>query len=214
MIVVLDWDGTLVDSAEAIVQCMRAAARDTGLPAPAPDAVRQIIGLGLPEAVRLLFPAAGEQRLAELGEAYASTYRARQGDLPPLFPGVQDTLEALLAAGYLLAVATGKSRRGLDRELHQRGLADCFQFTRCADETASKPSPLMLQEILREAGRDCAQAVMVGDTEFDMQMASRAGVRKVAVTYGAHSREQLLRWDPDLLVDEFSTILEWVSGSL
>ena len=212
MIIVLDWDGTLVDSADAIVQCMSDAAASVGLPVPSPTAVRQIIGLGLPEAVRSLFPAGEQEQLAELTSAYSHHYRARPGDLPPLFPGVEQTLAALLDAGYLLAVATGKSRRGLDRELQRRELGDLFQVTRCADETASKPDPQMLVEILDEAGFGANQAVMVGDTEFDMLMARRAGVRKIAVTYGAHSRLQLSRCEPDLLVDEFSTILDWVNG--
>jgi phosphoglycolate phosphatase len=210
LIIVLDWDGTLVDSADVIVQCMRDGAQSVGLVPPAPLDVRQIIGLGLPEAISALFPDVEPARMAQVGAAYSSNYR--QSGLPPLFSGVEDTLDGLLELGCLLAIATGKGRKGLDRELHRRGFEGRFHVTRCADETASKPDPRMLHEILQATGKRSEEAVMVGDTEFDMHMASRAGMRKVAVTYGAHSPAQLARCQPDLLVDEFSAILDWVSG--
>lgn len=212
MIIILDWDGTLVDSAGQIVATMQAAARDCGLQPKSSDAIRHIIGLGLPEAIEALYPGLEAARGAQLVESYSRIYRGSGMAPADFFHGVPETLEALLGEGYLLAVATGKSRRGLDRELGLRELGKMFHVTRCADETVSKPHPLMLQEILQYAGKSEQQAVMVGDTVFDMEMADRAGIRKVAVSYGAHPKETLLETRPDLLVDDFSTILDWVRG--
>jgi phosphoglycolate phosphatase len=210
MIIILDWDGTLVDSAGQIVATMQAAAKLCGLPTPGAAEVRHIIGLGLPEAIVSLYPEIDLARREQLRASYSQCYRDSGLAPAPFFPGVLDTLQALLARGYLLAVATGKSRRGLDRELQLRQLDALFHVTRCADETTSKPHPQMLQEILQYAGKSSDQAVMVGDTVFDMTMADRAGVSKVAVSYGAHPVAALSATAPDLLVDEFSTILEWV----
>ena len=211
MIIILDWDGTLVDSTAHIVKIMRRAAASTGLPVPAPDAVRHIIGLGLPEAVRCLYPDIDSHRVSELCEAYSHCYMNACESPPPLFPGVLEGLEQMRAEGLLLAIATGKSRRGLERELNARSMGEYFHISRCADETTSKPHPRMLREILKETGKSQREAVMVGDTLHDMKMARNAGVRAVAVTYGAHSREDLQAFEPDLLADDFCTILDWLN---
>jgi len=210
VIVVFDWDGTLVDSAGAIVCAMQQAARDVGLPPPTDDAVRFIIGLGLPEAVRHLYPQGDAAQWHALGQAYSRCYVEQTEQLPPLFPGALAALERLRADGFAVAVATGKSRRGLNRELAVRDMGHLFDLSRCADETRSKPHPLMLQEILADSGRHPREAVMVGDTLHDLQMAREAGVMEVAVSFGAHCRERLLDFGPDLLADDFCTILEWV----
>jgi phosphoglycolate phosphatase len=210
MIVILDWDGTLVDSAGQIVATMQAAARTCNLPAPSEDQIRHIIGLGLPEAIRSLFPRLDAAQVDALREAYAVCYRAAAMAPAPFFPGVTGTLRALLENGIELAIATGKSRRGLDRELRVRQLEGLFLATRCADESASKPDPLMLHQILQQVGKTPDQAVMVGDTVFDMDMARRANMKRIAVTYGAHPQSALADSAPNLLVDDFSTILDWI----
>jgi phosphoglycolate phosphatase len=211
MIIILDWDGTLVDSAGQIVATMQEAAIACALPPRNAAEIRHIIGLGLPEAIKFLYPELDAPQIQQMRDSYSVCYRESAALPPPFFPQVMETLEGMLARGYLLAVATGKSRAGLDRELSVRKLADLFHVTRCADETASKPDPLMLHQILHAADRRLDQAVMVGDTVFDMEMAQRAGMKKVAVTYGAHPQATLLATSPDLLVDDFSTILDWVA---
>ncbi len=130
---------------------------------------------------------------------------------PRLFPGVQETLRSLYDDGYLLAVATGKSRRGLERSLRDTGLLGVFHASRCADETCSKPDPQMLSEILEELQIPVEQSVMVGDTEFDMEMAQRATMDRVAVTYGAHDVEDLRRWEPCAYLNNFSELGAWLA---
>ncbi len=210
MIVILDWDGTLVDSAGQIVATMQAAASLCSLPACSDSEIRHIIGLGLPEAIKTLYPEQDQGQARRLQQAYSKCYRDAAMAPAPFFPGVMSTLQALLGHGLQLAVATGKSRRGLDRELQVRQLDDLFHATRCADESRSKPDPLMLRQILQQVGKTPEQAVMVGDTVFDMDMAQQAGMRKIAVSYGAHPESALIAASPDLLVDDFSTILEWI----
>ena len=210
MILILDWDGTLVDSASQIVATMQAAAGICGLECRGSDAIRHIIGLGLPEAIQSLYPDIEPLHVERMRDTYSRCYRDAGMEPAAFFPGVLESLESFLIQGYQLAVATGKSRRGLDRELQVRKLNTLFHVTRCADETFSKPHPRMLQEILQQAEKKPEQALMVGDTVFDMEMADRAGIKKVAVTYGVHSEAALCASRPDLLVDDFSTILDWV----
>ncbi len=210
MLVILDWDGTLVDSAGQIVATMQSAARRCKLPVRGGDAIRNIIGLGLPEAIRSLYPGLDTAQVDSLQRAYADCYRDAAPSPAPFFPKVESTLRGMLEQGFELAIATGKSRRGLDRELRVRQLEDLFRVTRCADESASKPDPLMLHQILQQLGKTAEQAVMVGDTVFDLKMARRANIKTIAVAYGAHSRSALLDCAPDLLVDDFSTILDWI----
>lgn len=210
MIVVFDWDGTLVDSTGAIVRAMQGAAREVGLPPVVDEAVRFIIGLGLPEAVQHLYPDAETAQRCALCAAYSRRYVEQTEQLPPLFSGAMAALERLRSDGFATAVATGKSRRGLERELAARAMHGYFDLTRCADETRSKPHPLMLQEILAGSGRRPDEAVMIGDTLHDLAMARAAGVRSVGVSFGAHSRNRLQGFGPDLLADDFCTILEWV----
>ena len=174
--VIFDWDGTLCDSIDQIVAAMQAAAQDVDLSPPPAAAVRDIVGLGLPQAVATLFPRLADGQRLALAEAYARQYVARDGGRVQLFAGALDTLHALRKRGLPLAVATGKSRRGLNRVLADLGLEDFFDATRCADETRSKPHPLMLQQIMAEQGVAAETVVMVGDTEYDLEMACKAGV--------------------------------------
>lgn len=208
---IFDWDGTLVDSIQKIVDAMQAGADEVGLVVPSAEAVRGIIGLGLPEAIASLYPDLEDPCLAAaLRQAYSDWYIRLEQVPSPMFEGVKETLDACREQGFMLAVATGKSRRGLDRILDQHGLTDYFDATRCADETASKPDPMMLREILLQLGAAPGQALMIGDSDFDMLMARNAGMQSVAVSYGAQSRERLLCCDPVHCIDEFIEFHGWV----
>ena len=205
-LLVFDWDGTLMDSESRIVASALAAARDLEGPRPTATQVRDIIGLGLPEAVRTLYPQATPAFHAAFMERYRHYFLEADPTPMPLFPGVPETLAELEAAGYLLAVATGKSRRGLERALDDVGLRQRFVATRCADESFSKPHPGMLLEILEATGCTAAHTVMIGDTEYDLGMARNAGVRSVAVAYGVHACERLLEFGPLGCIHSFAEL--------
>lgn len=212
-LVVFDWDGTLMDSEARIVSCIQAAARDAGIVAPSHEAARDIIGLGLAEAIARLFPAADEQALGRLVARYRHHWLGEQLAPAPLFDGARDVLRDLEAAGYLLAVATGKSRRGLDRVLDETGLRPHFVATRCADEAYSKPHPQMLLDILERVGMAPQQALVVGDTEYDMQMASSARVHAVGVSHGVHTPERLQRSGAITCFDQLTALPHWLAGA-
>jgi phosphoglycolate phosphatase len=206
-LVIFDWDGTLVDSRGVIVETMQAALDEAGFePLPA-SVCQQVIGLGLDEALRALLPQAGEADRARLREIYGRRFQRFGAADMPFFPGVENGLQGLLDQGRRLAVATGKSRRGLDRMLAEWRLEKAFQATRCADETASKPDPRMLSELLEVTGVAPGEAVMVGDTAFDMEMAQRLGMPRIAVTYGVHDRGRLAPWAPTAWADDFGEVL-------
>jgi phosphoglycolate phosphatase len=209
-LIVFDWDGTLMDSETQIVHSLFGAIADMQLEARSVDQCRNIIGLGLREAVTSLYP----DRDDAFAERFVERYRHhwfRISQDSELFPGARETLSVLKEAGFLLAIATGKARVGLDRVLHQTGLVEVFASTRCADETQSKPHPQMLQEILRELGVDAGQTLMVGDTEYDMDMARDAGVHPVAVSYGVHDRQRLMRSQPLVCLDTISELPDWLA---
>jgi len=168
--------------------------------------VQEIIGLGLTEAAFRLFPQATREQVFQLQTSYSQHYRAEDSAPCAFFPGVEETLQQLKAEGYQLAVATGKSRAGLDRVLLNLGMEDFFHNSRCADETLSKPHPLMLEELLTEFDLSAEAAVMVGDTEFDMEMAVNAGMPRIAVSYGAHHADRLRAFEPLACLDLFSGI--------
>ena len=209
-LLVFDWDGTLMDSAGAIAFSIQAASRDVGLPAPSNSEARHIIGLGLNEAIAALFPELPRADYAALVERYRHYYLARDTEIP-LFAGAAETIAALHGAGFLLAVATGKGRRGLDHVFEQTGLGPYFHTSRCADECFSKPHPCMLLEIMDELGVPQAKTLMIGDTSHDLQMASNAGVSSVGVSYGAHPREGLLALSPLVCADNFGELSRWLS---
>ena len=205
-LLIFDWDGTLCNSLERIAGCIRAAAEECDLLPPEPEAAREIVGLGLVEALEALFPGISMPQILAMRDSYSRHFVEQDAEPSPFFPGVEETLESLRDEGYWLAVATGKSRRGLNRVLKTRGLTEFFHASRCADETASKPHPLMLKELLAEFDLPPEQALMVGDTEFDMEMAVRANIPRIAVSYGAHSKERLNSYQPIACIDEFLTI--------
>ncbi len=211
-LLVFDWDGTLMDSESRIVNCMRAAIMDLGLALPADSCISNIIGLGLKEAICMLFPAADETMVKELTARYRHHFIFENSTPMPLFSGAKELLHALKAEGYLLAVATGKGRPGLDKALSNTGLDEVFHVTRCADEAFSKPHPDMLLQILDELGVQAADALMIGDTEYDMQMANSAGTAALAVSYGVHSMERLLQHEPEGCLAAISEVSDWLLG--
>ena len=211
-LLIFDWDGTLANSVGRIVEAMHVASDRMGFARCDDLAVKGIIGLGLPEAIRSLYPEIDDGALVEFRQHYADRYIALDAEPSPLFEGVAGTLQALRAEGYRLAVATGKARRGLDRVLKSHGWADYFDITRAADETASKPHPLMLEQILAYCDMRPEQALMVGDSSFDLQMARNAGMGSVAVSYGAQSIEMLRAFEPQLAIDHFPELHAWLSG--
>lgn len=211
MLFIFDWDGTLCDSTAKICRSMQQAAMDCQQPELSAEQVMEIIGLGLPEAIQSLVPGIADDAMHAMRDAYASRFVAADQNPCGLFPGVMETLKRLRADGHCLAVATGKARKGLNRVLENLDLGDYFDASRCADETASKPHPLMLNELLKQTSHEVARAVMVGDTEFDMEMARRAGMARIAVDYGAHHLDRLKAYDPVLCVSRFSQIGEWAS---
>ena len=179
-----------------------------GLPVPSDEAAANIIGLGLPQAMAQLFPEVPEQRRIELAQTYARHYVENESDTPALFPGALETLHQLRDRGLELAVATGKSRRGLNRILAKMDLTGFFEATRCADETRSKPHPQMLHELMEERQVEADRVVMVGDTEYDLEMAANAGVASVGVSFGVHSVERLQAHRPVAIVDELPQLLD------
>jgi len=210
-LLIFDWDGTLMDSVAHIVASMRAATAELGL-APRDDKqFSDIIGLGMREAINSLFPEQYDDAFAQtFTEAYRKYYFAE--DAPQaLFPNAENVLRDLHAQEYLLAVATGKSRRGLDKVLHETGLQDVFHASRCADETHSKPHPRMLLEILETTGVEPGNALMIGDTEYDLDMARQAGMHAVGVSYGVHDRERLQTLGPRHILDSIEELPDWLS---
>lgn len=209
-LLIFDWDGTLADSEAIIVQAMQTAIAELSLPARGADAIRDIIGLGLAEAVRRLYPRLPDATLRELATAYQHTYLAATTRPVPLFPGTTETLVTLRQAGYRLAVATGKSRRGLERALADSDLTTQFAATRCADETLSKPDPLMLRELLSELAVPVSAALMIGDSEHDIEMAGRAGVPALAVASGVHPADRLIQSGAIDCIDSVATLIDWL----
>ncbi|MGB0712986.1 MAG: HAD family hydrolase [Gammaproteobacteria bacterium] len=212
-LLVFDWDGTVVDSEGDIVACMQGAMVSCGLAPATRDDVRNIIGLGLIDACQRLMPEFEPSMHERVVQAYRRHWLSAERG-PALFPGVDVGLPALAEAGYTLAVATGKSRRGLDKGLDESGLRPVFADTRCADECASKPHPRMLLELMDVLGHAPARTLMIGDTEWDLLMARDAGCDSLAVSYGVHDRGRLQALGPRAVVDSFSDIPRWLGINL
>ncbi len=208
-LIVFDWDGTLMDSAGAIVACIQAAAADMGLAPPTEKKARHVIGLGLHEALRYALPELEEGRYEELADRYRRRYLSQDHELT-LFGGIAELIEELSAANILLGVATGKSRKGLDRAMAVSRLEGFFSATRCADECHSKPHPQMLQELMGEFGVVPEATLMIGDTTHDIEMAHSAGAGALAVSYGAHSRQDLKAVSPLHCADSVTELAEWL----
>lgn len=208
-LIVFDWDGTLADSTSMIVDCIRLASGEIGLPIPEKSVARNVIGLGLKEAVTKLFGDLSPGQYRELTAHYRSHYFQRDTDTM-LYDGVSEALTELNEQGYMLAIATGKGRNGLNQSLQHSGLADYFHATRCVDECHSKPHPQMLLELMDELGAKPEQTLMIGDTTFDLQMAQNANVASLAVSYGAHPLEYLLPHTPLANFDNFTKLKQWL----
>lgn len=194
-LIVFDWDGTLIDSLGGIVSAMQATIDELDLPPAGEPALRAVIGLGLTEALHTLFPGRTAQDYEHIRGTYRDIFLG--GRVPArLFPGAYEVVARFAGSGYALAIATGKGRAGLDRELAETGLGDLIQASRCADECASKPAPQMLHELMEVLGHAPDGTLMVGDSEYDLLMARNAGVPAVAVSGGAHDDTRLRRHAP------------------
>ena len=195
-LIIFDWDGTLIDSIDWIARCLQNAANDTRHATPDYQSAKDVIGLSIEKAIAALFPDANENEVHTLVDHYEKAYFSKKISRDDLFAGVFDMLEALKTSGYLLAIATGKTREGLDEALHATGTADLFSITRCADETQSKPHPKMLEEIMTHLQISPERVLMVGDSTHDLQMAINAGIASVGVASGSHDADQLLQYQP------------------
>lgn len=210
-LLIFDWDGTLIDSAARIVSSFQLAAQELGYDKPSDDAVRDIIGLGLPEAIKKVMQGISESEVAPFRDAYSRQFLELNRTPVNQFEGVSVGLHKLAGHGFRLAVATGKSRRGLNRALSDSGFQSLFESTRCADETLSKPDPLMLNQILEETQLSVEEAVMIGDTVYDLEMAQNIGMDRIAVSYGVHSKERLDNHKPVLMADTFNEVVSWLT---
>jgi phosphoglycolate phosphatase len=212
-LIVFDWDGTLMDSTAHIARSIQLASADLGLPVPDRATANHVIGLGLAEALACACPQLTPERYPEMMDAYRRHYFGQDETLE-LFAGVREGLAALAASGVILAVATGKSRRGLDRALTVTSIAPFFAATRTIDECASKPDPEMLQQLAGVFDVDPTRMLMVGDTTHDLQMANNAGARGAGVCYGAHPRDALQDCAPLGLFDSFDEFCTWLREHL
>ena len=209
--IVFDWDGTLMDSEAQIVACLHAAIADLELEPMDDDTVKNVIGLGLREAIDTLVPGRDDR----FHQAFVDAYRTHwfQSESSVLFAGAREVLDIIRQNEFLLGVATGKARRGLDRVLNDTGLTSCFHATRCADEAPSKPHPQMLLDLMEALEVLPEETIMVGDTEYDMEMATNAGVAKIAVRSGVHSGERLNRHAPLVCLDRIADMPDWMAAA-
>lgn len=210
-LVVFDWDGTLADSTTMIAESIRSACADVGCTVPALAAARYVIGLGLADSLRHVAPDLAPERYVELAARYRHHYLARDASIP-LFDGARAMLDELAGAGFRLAVATGKTRVGLDRALAHHGLAARFDVTRCADEGRPKPYPDMLVALMAASGAAPHETLMIGDTTHDLDLARNAGADGLAVTYGAHDRAGLAARAPRAIVDSVAALRAWLAA--
>jgi len=208
-LIIFDWDGTLMDSTGHIVNCMRQAITKLELAPLADHEISHIIGLGLQEAVQTLYPTGNDVLWTSLADCYRQTWLSSPEETP-LFANARELLTVLAEQDILLGVATGKGRRGLDKVLKATGLADHFIATRCADECHSKPHPQMLMELMDYTGVTADQAIMIGDTEFDLMMASNAGAHGLGITHGAHDEAKLSACAPQAIVHDLYQAEQWL----
>lgn len=208
-LIAFDWDGTLFDSTKIIVRCIQAAVRDVGGTVPSDEAAGYVIGLGLMQALAHAAPDVPESKYPELGVRYRHHYIGHQNDIS-LFDGVLPLLAALKARGHRLAVATGKSRHGLDEALQAVELKGSFDGSRTADETAGKPHPRMLHELMDQFGVTPARTLMIGDTTHDLQMAVNAGCASVGVSYGAHESAAFHVLRPRFIAHSVQELHDWL----
>ena len=212
-LIVFDWDGTLVDSANSIVFSLQGAARDLGVTEPSNEEARYVIGLGLNEAIKHLFPTISSQEFNLISDRYRHHYLAHDKKIS-LYKGASKVIKALYAESFLLAVATGKSRAGLNRSFNSSGLGNFFHASRCSDETFSKPHPAMLLELMSQFNVKATRTLMIGDTTHDLQMATNACISGVGVTYGAHPKKRLETLAPLACVDSVAQLHLWLNANI
>lgn len=210
-LITFDWDGTLMDSTYAIVLALQKAALDIGVPVPSNERASHVIGLGLHDALRYAMPDLSQERYDELTDRYRQHYLSHDMELR-LFSGVEQLILELVAAGYKLAVATGKSRAGLNRSFEASGIGQFFRASRCSDECNSKPNPQMLEELMAELEVEPQATLMVGDTTHDILMAKNAGTHAVAVTYGAHPQSDLKKEAPVFCANNIEELAAWLKN--
>ncbi len=201
-LLIFDWDGTLCDSVDGIVSCIQQSAGNQQLEIPSVRRSRDVIGLSLDHAMMQLFPELTGKHIDTLVNEYRTLYLSEERAIDPLFDGVPKLLSELHLAGYKLAIATGKSRKGLEHALKTTNASDYFDMICCGDEALSKPAPDMLHKLLDEAGVAAEKALMIGDSCLDLKMANNAGIDSVAVSSGVHSRSELIPFKPVLCLDE------------
>lgn len=205
-VVIFDWDGTIIDSIEHIAASLHQAAAELGFPTLEKAAYRNIIGLGIEEALKSLYPEANDSEISAFREAYRRYFFSREATPQQLFAGMHDVITDLRTAGQGRAVATGKSRHGLDSALQSSGLRSHFDITRCADETRSKPDPTMLNEILHYYNVGPDEAVMIGDTTYDLEMAKRIGMPSIGVRWGVHDDAAMAPHSPIAIVNSVAEL--------
>jgi phosphoglycolate phosphatase len=208
-LIAFDWDGTLFDSTAIITRCIQRAVVDVGGQEPSKEAASYVIGLGLMQALAHAAPDVPVEKYPELGQRYRHHYTAHQNDIV-LFDGVLPLLAELKSRHHWLTVATGKSRNGLNEALHDVDLKGVFDGSRTADETAGKPSPLMLHELMREFGVEAERTLMIGDTTHDLQMALNAGCASVGVSYGAHEPDAFHALKPKFIAHSVFELRQWL----
>lgn len=209
-LIVFDWDGTLMDSADHIVNCLQNAITELSLEPKTDDELKNIIGLGLREALFALYPQATDEELTALVDRYRKHFFDQNTAPSELFTGARELVKELQTKDYFLAVATGKGRNGLDKVLKETGMGEYFPITRCADESHSKPHPQMMLDIIDYYGIEANEAIMVGDTEYDLQMANNAAAHSVAVSYGVHEKQRLLDCKPLTCLDSINDLHQWL----
>jgi phosphoglycolate phosphatase len=208
-LIVWDWDGTLADSTGMITQAILKAAEQVGLPAVSMQTARNIIGLGLREAIHALYGDLPAETAQQLATQYTTNYYAGESEIP-LYANAAETIVSLNRQGFKLAVATGKGRRGLNLAMEHCGLTKYFHATRTVDECFSKPHPQMLDELMEDLVVMPERTLMIGDTSYDLQMAKNAGVNAIGVTYGAHTAEQWQQLNPIQQFNDFTSLSKWL----
>ncbi|MEQ1557101.1 MAG: HAD-IA family hydrolase [Gallionella sp.] len=209
-LIVFDWDGTVMDSTAVIAGSIQMACRDLDLEVPSDEMARHVIGLGLQQALRYAVPNAPDAMYEPLVARYRHHFLAQDGAIP-LFEGARETIAELHRAGYLLGVATGKNRNGLERALNSCNMKHYFHATRTAEQTVSKPDPTMLFELMEELGVAASRTLMIGDTSHDLLLAQNAQVDALAMGHGAHPPEQLRALNPLALLDNFAQLDAWLA---
>jgi phosphoglycolate phosphatase len=211
-LIIFDWDGTLIDSIDWIVNCLQSAATQCGCPVPEIQAAKDVIGLSIANACSKLFPGVDQETVSRLTASYHQAYSSRQISRNDLFPDTYEMLTELKRSGYQLAVATGKTRAGLQQALQATATEDLFNITRCSDETASKPDPLMLHEIILHTNVTYERTLMLGDSSHDLQMARNAQISSIAVLCGAHPEDILQQYCPLMCIQQPAELLNIIRG--